>query len=124
MHAGNHVPHLYNYERYYFAKREEIGKTNRGKRAKRTFENGAAAGFWRLSTGEKEILDPNRNVVGVVSSLNFWEYKDPNNKDRRQASKTDYLMSEYKLIGDQVSVYLTNNIFSYTDFHVFSTLKC
>ena len=76
MHAGDYVPHLYKYERYYFAKREEIGKTNRGKRAKRAFENGAAAGFWRLSTGGKKIPEPNGNFVGVVI-LAVWVFIFP-----------------------------------------------
>ena len=100
------MPYLKNHERYYFVKRERLATKpggREGKRARRTLES--EAGFWKLSTGKHMIKDHQGTVVGVSSSLNYYTYQDPTKKDRRdQALKsTRWLMTEYKLPGDDVS---------------------
>ncbi|XP_021300463.1 NAC domain-containing protein 55-like, partial [Herrania umbratica] len=58
-----------------------------------------SGGYWRSSTAEKPILDEQQREIGFVRTLNFFEFKDEK-KSRKDATKTRWLMHEYRLPGD------------------------
>ena len=60
-------------------------------------------GWWDGSTKETVVKDSQNYIVGYVKSLNFRTYKN-NKKLRTDAQDTEWLMHEYRLSGDDVSI--------------------
>ncbi|KAK6243905.1 hypothetical protein QUC31_010314 [Theobroma cacao] len=106
---GNGLPFLKSNQRFIFTHRQRISKKNaNGKRPRRILEShhydkklgvGDSGGYWRSSTAEKPILDEQRKEIGFVRTLNFFEFEDAK-KSRKDATKTRWLMHEYRLSGD------------------------
>ncbi|XP_021281906.1 NAC domain-containing protein 37-like [Herrania umbratica] len=107
---GNGLPFLKSNQRFIFTHRQRISQKNaNGKRPRRILESHHydetlgvvdSGGYWRSSTAEKPILDEQQREIGFVRTLNFLEFKDEK-KSRKDATKTRWLMHEYRLPGDR-----------------------
>ncbi|XP_042479802.1 NAC domain-containing protein 83-like [Macadamia integrifolia] len=67
-------------------------------------ERSAGKGFWRASTGDKDVRDNQKKLIGYLKQLTYHiNYNDNNNNNQQQESnnikskKMDWIMHEYKL---------------------------
>ncbi|XVE85526.1 hypothetical protein DITRI_Ditri17bG0097700 [Diplodiscus trichospermus] len=111
---GKNLPFIKSNQRFFFSHRERISQNNEnGKRPRRVVEGhqewqsyqgdeNSSGGYWKSSTGEKPIYNERQEdiVLGYVNVLNFFEFKNKN-KSRKEATKTSWLMHEYRLPGEK-----------------------
>ncbi|KAM7465390.1 hypothetical protein LguiB_012952 [Lonicera macranthoides] len=97
-------------EKFYFVKMKRLSKNKNGKRPSRTQEGLAYAyddgtigvgGWWKATTGTKDIYSEGggnrkRTRLGFKRTLKFYNFKNKN-KERSQATGTDWIMHEYNL---------------------------
>ncbi|XP_042987830.1 NAC domain-containing protein 83-like [Carya illinoinensis] len=88
-----------NNDRYFFVKREPVSRNGNGKRIKRDLEGDSDGGWWKANTGDMEIKDSDGHLVGYMKSLTFFKYKNKE-RIRKEATKTDWIMHEYRLASD------------------------
>ncbi|KAG2726420.1 hypothetical protein I3760_01G112300 [Carya illinoinensis] len=97
---GNDPAYLaVNNDRYFFVKREPVSRNGNGKRIKRDLEGDSDGGWWKANTGDMEIKDSEGHLVGYMKSLTFFKYKNKE-RIRKEATKTDWIMHEYRLASD------------------------
>ncbi|KAF5465770.1 hypothetical protein F2P56_015748, partial [Juglans regia] len=98
LHHGRNDPAYMtlNNDRYFFVKREPVSRNGNGKRIKRDIEGDADGGWWKANTGDTEIRDSEGHLVGYMKSLTFLKYKNKE-RIRKEATKTDWIMHEYRL---------------------------
>ncbi|KAM7461357.1 hypothetical protein LguiA_029478 [Lonicera macranthoides] len=103
-------------EKFYFVKMKRLSKNKNGKRPSRTQEGLAYAyddgtigvgGWWKATTGTKDIYSEGggnrkRTRLGFKRTLKFYNFKNKN-KERSQATGTDWIMHEYNLNNSEVS---------------------
>ncbi|XP_042955683.1 NAC domain-containing protein 83-like [Carya illinoinensis] len=88
-----------NNDRYFFVKREPVSRNGNGKRIKRDLEGDSDGGWWKANTGDMEIKDSEGHLVGCMKSLTFFKCKNKE-RIRKEATKTDWIMHEYRLASD------------------------
>ncbi|KAM7465391.1 hypothetical protein LguiB_012953 [Lonicera macranthoides] len=97
-------------EKFYFVKMKRHSKNKNGKRPSRIQEGYAYAyddgtigdgGWWKVTTGKKDICSEEgsshkRTNLGFKRTLKFYSFKNKN-KERSEATATDWIMHEYNL---------------------------
>ncbi|KAK8548339.1 hypothetical protein V6N13_054856 [Hibiscus sabdariffa] len=72
-------------ERYYYCKRESDSREVMGR------------GWWKATSHVKAISSANGHLMGYKRPLTFHRFNDNNQRNRKAAIKTDWIMHEYKL---------------------------
>ncbi|KAE8730836.1 Ribosomal protein L12/ ATP-dependent Clp protease adaptor protein ClpS family protein [Hibiscus syriacus] len=72
-------------ERYYYCRRESDSREVMGR------------GWWKATSHVKVILSTNGDLMGYKRPLTFHRFKDDNQRNRKAAIKTDWIMHEYGL---------------------------
>ncbi|GMI64382.1 hypothetical protein HRI_000107500 [Hibiscus trionum] len=72
-------------ERYFYCKRESDSREVMGR------------GWWKATSHVKAISSANGELMGYKRPLTFHRFKDNNQRNRKTAIKTDWIMHEYKL---------------------------
>ncbi|KAG6732287.1 hypothetical protein I3842_01G169500 [Carya illinoinensis] len=62
---------------------------------------------WKANTGDMEIKDSEDHLVGYMKSLTFFKCKNKE-RIRKEATKTDWTMHEYRLASDSQSTVITH----------------
>lgn len=102
-------------QKFYFVKMKRHSKNKNGKRPSRIQEGHAYAyddgtigvgGWWKATTGMEDIYSKGgnrkRTNLGFKRTLKFYSFKNKN-KERSQATGTDWIMHEYNLNNTEVS---------------------
>ncbi|XP_041001324.1 NAC transcription factor 25-like [Juglans microcarpa x Juglans regia] len=76
-----------------------VSRNGNGKRIKRDIEGDADGGWWKANAGDIEIKDSEGHLVGYMKSLTFLKYRNKE-RIRKEATKTDWIMHEYRLASD------------------------
>ncbi|KAK9033088.1 hypothetical protein V6N11_018126 [Hibiscus sabdariffa] len=72
-------------ERYFYCKRESDSREVMGR------------GWWKATSHVKAISSTDGELIGYKRPLTFHRFKDDNQRNRKAAIKTDWIMHEYKL---------------------------